>query len=305
MFRLRLRDSVEPKITGIQVLVIGGGLVAPLLAVVVVLAVPSLREQVGWVLGGLFGAVVVDAVLTGLLTSRTFTLTVEEPVLRVSRRGREVFRCRFDRPFGVRVDVPAGATEEAIVRILLEQDGQRFHFTARVKPEVWRGLPFVVEVDPREEVLEAAGPTVVEGDVAALLGALERARMEAQFLPLWPWEQILQRLWSERQPDVLLGTQAFTHVRLWVGDEENFLVVTDEEVATPWFRWPRETTTAVAQEHLARRGVKHEIALLHGGERFTVETSRWMDWETARAVAHFINGDRPPELREAVADAAG
>ena len=305
MVRLRLKDAVEPRITCIQVLVIGGAIGAPLLAVVIVLAAPPLREQIGWVLGGLFATAIVGAVLAGLLTPHTFLLTVEGPVLEVHKRGRKVFQCRLDRPFGVRIDLPAGAVEETTVRILLEQDGQRFSFADQGGPELWRGLPFVVEIDPEEEVLGTAEPVLVEGEVESLLDRIKEARGQVQFIPLWPWERVLQRLWSEYQPDVLVHDRAFGRVRLWVEDEEGFFVVTDEEVATPWFRLPREATTAVARERLARRGVEHEITLLHGGDRFTVETSRWMDWETARAVAHFINGDRPPELKEAVADAVG
>jgi|GEM_PF-3709275 hypothetical protein len=305
MVRLRLRDSVEPKVTCVQVLVIGGGLIAPLLTVVIVLAVPSLRGQVGWVLGGLFAAAVVSAILVGLLTPHTFLLTVEGPALEVRKRGRKVFQCRLDRPFGVRVDVPAGVREETTIRILLEQDGRQFCFAGRGRPEAWRGLSFVVEIDPEEEVLGIVEPTLVKGEMELLLEEIKEVEEQIQFLPLWPWERVLQRLWSEYQPDVLVRDQAFGRVRLWVGDEEDYFVVTDEEVATPWFRWPMEATSAVAREHIRERGVEHEIVLLHGGDRFTVETSRWMDWDTARAVAHFINGDRPPGLKEAAADAVG
>ena len=297
MVRLRLKDVVEPRITCVQVLVVGGGIVAPLLTVVIALAVPSLRERVGWVLGGLLAAVAAVAALAGLWTGRTFVLTVDGPLVRVSRGARTVFQCRLDRPFGARVDVPAGATgEEVPFRVLLEQDGARFCFSARGEPTLWRGLPCVVEVDPEEEVLGVAEPTLVEGEVGLLLGRLRAAGERLQFLPLWPWEEALRRLWAEYQPDVLLGEQAFGHVRVWAGDEDEFLIVTDEEVATEWFRWPREATTAVARERLARRGVEHEIELSHEGERFTLSTTRWMSWDEARAVAHFINGDRPPEL---------
>ena len=305
MVRLRLKDAVEPRVTCIQVLVIGGAIGVPLLAVVIVLAAPPLRGQIGWVLGGLFATAVVGAALAGLLTPHVFSLTVEGPVLEVRRGRRSVFRCRLDRPFGARVDVPAGDGEETTVRILLEQDGQRFCFAGQAEPKVWRDLPFVVAVDPEEEVLGVAEPVLVKGRMESLLETLKEAGQQVQFLPLWPWERVLQRLRSEYQPDVLVRDQAFGRVRLWVGDEEDYLVVTDEEVATPWFRWPREATSAVARERVGERGVEHEIVLLHGGERVTVETSHWMDWETARAVAHFINDDRPPELKEAVADAVG
>jgi hypothetical protein len=299
MFGLRIKDTVEPKVTCVQVLVVGGGIVAPLLTVVIALVAPPLRARIGWVLGGLLATVAIVAALAGLLAGHTFMLTVDGPLVRVSRRGRTVFRCRLDRPFGARVDVSVGAAEEEVpFRILLEQDGARFCFAARGDPALWRGLPFVVEVDPEEELLGVAEPTLVEGEAGLLLERLRAAGDRLQFLPLWPWEEVLRRLWSEYQPDVLLGEQSFGHVRLQAGDEDEFLIVTDEEVATAWFRWPREATTAVARERLAGRGVEHEIELLHEGERFTFSTTPWMSWDEARAVAHFINGDRPPVLRE-------
>jgi len=300
MVRLRIEDAAEPAVTGIQVLVIGVGIVSPLLAIVIGVSTPPLRGRIGWVLGGLFAATVGSAILVGLFTPHTFVLTVDGPLLRVSKGARRVFQCRLDRPFGMRVDIPTGAVEgEAPFRILLEQDGSRFCFSGQGDPAMWRGLPFVVEVNPQEEVLGVAEPTLVKGDVEAMLDQIRAAGGQLQFLPLWPWEQVLHRLWSEHQPDVLLGEWAFGRVRLWVGDEEDFFIVTDEEVATPWFRLPRGATTAVARERLARRGVEHEIDLLHEGERFTVSSSCWMSWDEARAVAHFINGERPPRLEGA------
>ena len=297
MLRLRIVDTSEGWVTSVLVFVVGTAIAAPLLTVVIVNTVPALQDRIALVLGGLFAAGIVGAIIAGLLARRAFVLTVDGPLVQVFRRKRAVFRCCLDRAFGARLDLPTeDAGEETPYRIVLEQDGARFYFAGQRDPTVWQGLPFVVRVDPEEEVLGVAEPTLVEGDVEALVERIVKAGGQLCFLPLWPWEQALHKLWTEYQPGVVLGKMAFGHVRLLVREGDDFFLVTDEEVVTPWFRLPREETIARPREYLARRGLKHRIDLLHGGERYRVATSRWMTWDEARAVAHFINGERPPQL---------